>query len=491
MFPFGIHDLSTISNSVKFSYLKECLSGPALLLVKSLPLTDASYNEAIRLLKENYGQPEEINRNLHISLKKLPTVHSNRGPEILCKELSTFVDEFEIIYLQMLEQNFDANTLSIQMDIEEKLPPTILEEILEAKEAGNWSTDKLRTLLKTTLKRKQGVCTIIEQNKETPFQFKKVTTRSPSPPQSIYEEHSSSLEQPEQPNTSITFATQTKENYKFNKFPIVPKFPCLFCEEGGHFSSKCPKFPDLKSRLAFIRAAERCFRCLKPDHFANDCPHPSKCSKCYEFHPRPLCPNTHKKRNNTNKPQSQLLPLFSQNYTYPGQINQPFPMFNPYFYYNPMYAFPPFPPQNLNNNPQTRQNDSPSPNSSHSQNRITNFCVQSTKYPEISHSPLNHNQNLISQGTTLNTMDKKAQQSMNRPNNSTIEETSLQTPPHSLLPTKQPTSNKSPIPYKKPEAPKQTPCPNQPQKMKRSKKHFSQAFCPNLYSYLHKSPYYI
>uniref|UniRef100_A0A914MEM2 Uncharacterized protein n=1 Tax=Meloidogyne incognita TaxID=6306 RepID=A0A914MEM2_MELIC len=153
----GVHDLSTISNSVKFSYLKECLSGPALLLVKSLPLTDASYNEAIRLLKENYGQPEEINRNLHISLRKLPTVHSNHGPEILCKELSTFVDEFEIIYLQMLEQNFDTNTLSIQMEIEGKLPPPILEEILKAKEAGNWSTDKLRNNLKTILKRKLGV----------------------------------------------------------------------------------------------------------------------------------------------------------------------------------------------------------------------------------------------------------------------------------------------------------------------------------------------
>uniref|UniRef100_A0A1I8AYN1 Ovule protein n=1 Tax=Meloidogyne hapla TaxID=6305 RepID=A0A1I8AYN1_MELHA len=95
------------------------------------------------------------------------------------------------------------------------------------------------------------------------------------------------------------------------------------------------------------------------------------------------------------------------------------------------------------------------------------FVYNPRNTPEISHSPLNHNQNLISQGTTLNTMDKKAQQSMNRPNNSTIEETSQQTPPHSLLPTKQPTSNKSPIPYKKPEAPKQTPCPNQPQKMKR------------------------
>uniref|UniRef100_A0A915NX92 Uncharacterized protein n=1 Tax=Meloidogyne floridensis TaxID=298350 RepID=A0A915NX92_9BILA len=122
----------------------KCLSGPALLLVKSLPLTDASYNEAIHLLKENYGQPDEINRNLHISLRKLPTVHSNHGPEILCKELSTFVDEFEIIYLQMLEQEFDTNTLSIQMEIEGKLPPPILEEILKAKESGNWSTDKLR-----------------------------------------------------------------------------------------------------------------------------------------------------------------------------------------------------------------------------------------------------------------------------------------------------------------------------------------------------------
>ena len=35
-------DESSLSDSVKFNYLKECLEGPALLLVKPLPLTDAS-----------------------------------------------------------------------------------------------------------------------------------------------------------------------------------------------------------------------------------------------------------------------------------------------------------------------------------------------------------------------------------------------------------------------------------------------------------------
>nr|CAD2171494.1 unnamed protein product [Meloidogyne enterolobii] len=96
-FKVGVHDVPDLSDAVKFNYLKECLDGPALLLIKSLPLTNASYHEAIRLLKENYGNSDEINRTLLHSIRKLPTVHSNNGPENFCMELRAFVDQFETI----------------------------------------------------------------------------------------------------------------------------------------------------------------------------------------------------------------------------------------------------------------------------------------------------------------------------------------------------------------------------------------------------------
>ncbi|KAL7075765.1 hypothetical protein ACQ4LE_004969 [Meloidogyne hapla] len=374
----GVHDLPTISNSVKFSYLKECLSGPALLLVKSLPLTDASYNEAIRLLKENYGQPEEINRNLHTSLRKLPIVHSNHGPDILCKELASFVDEFEIIYLQMLEQHFDANTLSIQMELESKLPPPILEEILKAKEAGNWTTDKLRTLLKTILKRKLGVCAIRDQNREvTPPQRQVKPNKFFTPSPSISDSYSPQ-NQSNQQSSSLSFATQRKEHNKFSKPPIVPRGPCLFCEDVGHFSSNCLKFPDLNSRLSRLRIIKKCFKCLKSNHFANNCPSPSKCTQCFGTHPRPLCPNnTRKGKPQTNSIQSssihthnqihnnQISPLFPISGTsttnFPNHNYQPYPIFNPYFYQN-MYGHPTLPLQNLSIKPATtpQENESES-----------------------------------------------------------------------------------------------------------------------------------
>nr|CAD2168057.1 unnamed protein product [Meloidogyne enterolobii] len=366
----GVHDLTTISNSVKFSYLKECLSGPALLLVKSLPLTDASYNEAIRLLKENYGQPEEINRNLHISLRKLPTVHSNHGPEILCKELATFVDEFEIIYLQMLEQNFDANTLSTQMEIEGKLPPPILEEILKAKEAGNWSTDKLRNVLKTILKRKLGVCAIRDQNKEIQSPMKPPKINKFFTPSRSHSDSFSPQNQSHEQSSSLSFATQRREQNRFSKPTISPKLPCLFCEEVGHFSSNCLKFADINSRHSRLRALKRCFRCLKPNHFATNCQSPSKCTQCHGNHPRPLCPSNSKKGNpQTNTIQStstsnkytpthtnQISPLFPNSNTpvsyLPYQNFQPYPGFNPYFYNN-MYPPSPIPIQNLSIKPAT------------------------------------------------------------------------------------------------------------------------------------------
>ena len=139
-----------------------------LLLVKSLPLTEASYHEAIRLIHENFGNLDEINRTLHHSIRKLPVVHSINGPEILCSELRTFVDQFENLYLQMLEKNFDVNALPVQMELESKLPPPILEEVFKAKETqgDNWNTDQLRITLKAILKRKESVKAMKDQKRE-------------------------------------------------------------------------------------------------------------------------------------------------------------------------------------------------------------------------------------------------------------------------------------------------------------------------------------
>lgn len=311
-FKAGIDDLPDMSDSVKFTYLKECLIGPPLNLLKPLPLTDASYQEAIQLLKDTYGTPDEISRTLFHSLRQLPTVFTHGGPDALCTQLRLFVDQFDILYLQMLEQNFDANSLSVQLELESKLPPNILEEILKAKESEPaWSTDSLRTTLKTILKRKEGVKAIKEQNKDSKLK----PPQTPGHSRSGY--HHPSFSDPIQnnsPHSSLTFVTTSpaKRNLK-------PKLPCLFCGAEQHFASYCPIYNDLSSRQNKIKQLGRCFKCLQMGHVSGNCPKPAICSKCHNPHPRPLCPSSINqfgtKPNIPKKPPSKFS---STNFSQPG-----------------------------------------------------------------------------------------------------------------------------------------------------------------------------
>nr|CAD2167525.1 unnamed protein product [Meloidogyne enterolobii] len=52
-FKAGVHDLPIV-DSIKFTYLKQCLSGPPLTLINALPVTDESYSIAIELLRKKF-----------------------------------------------------------------------------------------------------------------------------------------------------------------------------------------------------------------------------------------------------------------------------------------------------------------------------------------------------------------------------------------------------------------------------------------------------
>jgi hypothetical protein len=101
-FKAAVGDLTNISDAIKLSYLKTCLEGNPLSLIDSLPLTDASYQDAITLLTKKYANPDEIARHLHQSIKSLPTV---KGGENFCADLTSLIDALEALCVQFKQQN--------------------------------------------------------------------------------------------------------------------------------------------------------------------------------------------------------------------------------------------------------------------------------------------------------------------------------------------------------------------------------------------------
>uniref|UniRef100_A0A915CS40 CCHC-type domain-containing protein n=1 Tax=Ditylenchus dipsaci TaxID=166011 RepID=A0A915CS40_9BILA len=66
-----------------------------------------------------------------------------------------------------------------------------------------------------------------------------------------------------------------------------PKWPCIFCQNQQHYSSKCSMTRE--ERFKKLRELQKCFKCLRNGHAAKDCA--STCGWCAQNHHRILCPN--------------------------------------------------------------------------------------------------------------------------------------------------------------------------------------------------------
>jgi len=101
-FSAAIGNLASLSDAVKLSYLKSCLTGPPLAIIESLPLTDDSYGQAIHLLENKFNNKEEIVRSLYQAIKALPYV---RKGEFFNQDLAVLTDSLESILIQFKQHN--------------------------------------------------------------------------------------------------------------------------------------------------------------------------------------------------------------------------------------------------------------------------------------------------------------------------------------------------------------------------------------------------
>ena len=72
----------SISPVDKFNYLQGLLEGPAARVIQRLPLTEANYNVALKLLDERFGNTQQI-ISMHMDdLLQLPTCSETKPAEL-------------------------------------------------------------------------------------------------------------------------------------------------------------------------------------------------------------------------------------------------------------------------------------------------------------------------------------------------------------------------------------------------------------------------
>ena len=92
-FRIAVHDRSALPAIHKFVYLKQCLSGEALDLIKSLLIAESSYGTALTLLRQRFEDTRLILRDYIDALINVPPAQAN-NPASLRRLVSVLQDKY-------------------------------------------------------------------------------------------------------------------------------------------------------------------------------------------------------------------------------------------------------------------------------------------------------------------------------------------------------------------------------------------------------------
>ena len=136
---------SSLDDMMKFSYLRQKLDGKAKIALDGLTLTKANYKEAVKLLKERFGDEQYI---IQAHMDALLALEPIIGGDVAALRKLSDVVEVHIRNLQQFEiavKNYGPVLISI---IVNKLPKDVNLEIVRQMPDGKWEIQKLMEVMK-------------------------------------------------------------------------------------------------------------------------------------------------------------------------------------------------------------------------------------------------------------------------------------------------------------------------------------------------------
>ena len=254
-FETSVHKNESPSVIDKFNYLISCLERSAAEAISGLTLTASNYDEAIEILKDRFGNKQQIiNRHMEILLN-LDTATSHLNMRSLRKLHDTV--ESNVRSLQSLgvpRETYGGLLSSILMI---KLPQEF--RLFITREMGNddWQLDQLLAILRELEERERAGAPPVNGNQSLPPKPSNKNKRDPA----------------------TTFSV-------FNGNANGPT--CTYCK-GKHPSKDCKTVIDVLARKDLLKKYGRCFVCLRKDHISRNCPSNSKCHKCNGKHHESIC----------------------------------------------------------------------------------------------------------------------------------------------------------------------------------------------------------
>ena len=267
-FQSAIHENENLANVDKFKYLRSFLQEPAKSVIAGMPMTDASYETAIELLKKRFGKPEEIQR-AHINhLLHLAPVFNERS----VNRLRTLHDQIETHFRGLEALGVDRITYSsiVVPELMEKIPEQIRFNMIRAsdKSLSSWFLDELLIALEKELEIRESHVPLLKNGGNQEKQTR--------PKRDLREE-----------GGTATALYVGKDGGKRK---------CVYCLQ-EHAAENCEKVKDTEERKSILRKYAKCFICLNSGHRSFECRNKDRlqCRICQGKHHVSICksrPNT-------------------------------------------------------------------------------------------------------------------------------------------------------------------------------------------------------
>lgn len=252
-----VHNEDYYSPAQKFSYLRSTLSGPALDMIKSIPMSEANYEVAIKRLKSRYENKSLVIQTHIRSILDFPSVKiaTSGALQELHSHVTTHVAALEALGQPV--DHWDAWLI------------TVVLRKLDTATIHAWQLKHTTTELPTYVEL------------ETFLASRCVAFESSETWENNAENNSDKLK------STITkksnFMTGVKKSLAVSKSSVEQR--CICCTD-THRLYMCNKFKEMEpsKRAELVRENRLCFNCLSPYHRVESCKSQFSCQKCKKRH---------------------------------------------------------------------------------------------------------------------------------------------------------------------------------------------------------------
>ena len=246
---------------MKFTYLRGYLKGSARAAVDGLTLTDKNYDEAVKILRDRFGNKQLLisaNMKKILSIKAVCNSSNIEKIRVMFNDVEACVRNLRS--LNVAQTQYGQALISI---IWEKLPGDVQLVITRQMPVDKeWEIEVFLDTLKKEVESRE-ICSHMRG---------KGKGNGASGPQDGASGSFNSRS-----NDGVT------EEDEFTGSTLVnnaQKITCTYCGR-NHPSAQCDVITDIQARKTLLRKKAKCFLCLKSGHIAPRCKSKAKCRKCH------------------------------------------------------------------------------------------------------------------------------------------------------------------------------------------------------------------